>query len=180
MASVLILYSTTDGHTRRICTTLAESLQHKGNQVTLADVLDAAPPAPAAFDKVVIGASIRYGRHARVVYDLIARERDTLCARPSAFFSVNLVARKPQRDQPQTNPYVKKFLRQIDWKPDRVAVFAGKLNYPVYALPDRLVIQLIMWMTKGPTDPDTVREFTDWEKVEAFAAEVDALPVRGG
>jgi menaquinone-dependent protoporphyrinogen oxidase len=26
-----------------------------------------------------------------------------------------------------------------------------------------------MWMTKGPTDPTAVIEFTDWQKVDAFA-----------
>jgi menaquinone-dependent protoporphyrinogen oxidase len=30
------------------------------------------------------------------------------------------------------------------------------------------MIRLIMWMTKGPTDPSTVIEFTDWQKVDAF------------
>ncbi|MEI7614715.1 MAG: menaquinone-dependent protoporphyrinogen IX dehydrogenase, partial [Betaproteobacteria bacterium] len=34
---------------------------------------------------------------------------------------------------------------------------------------DRLMIRLIMLMTKGPTDPETVVEFTDWQQVENFA-----------
>jgi menaquinone-dependent protoporphyrinogen oxidase len=179
MSRVLILYSTTDGHTRQVCNTLAQSLEDKGNEVTLADLADTRQPDPAGFDKIVIGASIRYGKHAKIVYDTIASQRDTLARVPSAFFSVNLVARKPNRKRPDNNPYVKKFLSQIEWQPDRVAVFAGKLDYPAYSLGDRLVIQLIMWMTKGPTDPTTVHEYTDWDQVEAFAAEVDALSTSG-
>jgi menaquinone-dependent protoporphyrinogen oxidase len=81
---------------------------------------------------------------------------------------VNLVARKPGRDQPDSNPYVKKFLRQIAWQPQHVAIFAGKLNCPIYNWFDRNIIRLIMFITKGPTDPTTVREFTDWQKVDAF------------
>jgi len=175
MTDLLILYSTTDGHTRRVCDVLATELERLGNQVTVADMLDQPQPDPADFDKVVLGASIRYGKHARVVSDTIARRLDALQSRPSVFFSVNLVARKPNRNQPDTNPYVKKFLAKIAWRPDHVAVFAGKLDYPAYALTDRLVIQLIMWMTRGPTDPTTVREFTDWDQVKAFAGLIDGL-----
>jgi menaquinone-dependent protoporphyrinogen oxidase len=36
-----------------------------------------------------------------------------------------------------------------------------------------------MLMTKGPTDPTAVVEFTDWEKVERFARDVLALPRQG-
>jgi len=31
------------------------------------------------------------------------------------------------------------------------------------------MIQLIMWMTKGPTDTNTEIEYTDWKKVKEFA-----------
>jgi menaquinone-dependent protoporphyrinogen oxidase len=34
------------------------------------------------------------------------------------------------------------------------------------------MIRFIMWMTKGPTDPKAVVEFTDWSRVEAFGDEV--------
>jgi len=84
------------------------------------------------------------------------------------FFSVNLVARKLDKNRPETNPYLKSFLRQISWKPKELAVFAGKIDYPSYNSFDRTVIRLIMWMTNGPTDPSTVNEFTDWHQVELF------------
>ena len=61
------------------------------------------------------------------------------------------------------------------WKPQLCAVFAGKLDYPRYGFFDRQMIRLIMWMTKGPTDPKAVVEFTDWAKVEAFGQAVCAL-----
>ncbi len=175
MASILIAYSTTDGHTRKICDELAQAIEQLGDRVTVCEIGDPALPDPATFDRLVVGASIRYGRHDRTVYEFIERHVETLRARPSAFFSVNLVARKPHKRQPDTNPYVRKFLTQIAWRPDEVAVFAGKLNYPIYTPLDRLIIRLIMWMTKGPTDPDTVAEFTDWDQVRDFAAVVVAL-----
>ena len=79
-----------------------------------------------------------------------------------------MVARKPEKNTPETNPYLQKFLRQITWKPKRLAVFAGKIEYQKYNFLDRLMIRLIMWMTKGPTDPETNIEFTDWNQVDDF------------
>ena len=86
----------------------------------------------------------------------------------SAFFSVSVVARKPAKNQPHTNPYVRKLLRSIAWRPREVGVFAGKIDYPRYGVLDRLIIRFIMWLTGGPTDPEAVVEFTDWRQVEAF------------
>jgi menaquinone-dependent protoporphyrinogen oxidase len=86
------------------------------------------------------------------------------------------VARKPEKNQPQTNPYLIKFLRQISWKPKLLGVFAGKLNYPSYGFFDRQMIRFIMLMTKGPTDPKAVIEFTDWQQVETFARQVCEMP----
>jgi menaquinone-dependent protoporphyrinogen oxidase len=37
------------------------------------------------------------------------------------------------------------------------------------------MIRFIMWMTKGPTDPSTVVEFTDWDRVDAFGERLAAL-----
>jgi menaquinone-dependent protoporphyrinogen oxidase len=87
---------------------------------------------------------------------------------PNAFFTVNLVARKPEKNQPETNPYLQKFLKKLSWQPQQMAVFAGKIDYPIYGFWDRQIIRLIMWMTRGPTDPTSVIDFTDWNKVDDF------------
>ena len=172
MANILILYSTTDGHTLEICRHLKQVIENNGNHVSLESVDDAANVDMEAFDKLVIGASIRYGKHSKQVYDLIKKNQQILDSKPNAFFSVNVVARKPEKNTPATNPYLKKFLKQIDWQPQQLAVFAGKLNYPIYSFWDRQIIRLIMWITKGPTDPETVIDFTDWNQVESFAQAV--------
>jgi menaquinone-dependent protoporphyrinogen oxidase len=118
---------------------------------------------------IVIGASIRYGKHKPEVAAFIGRHRTRLEARPNALFSVNVVARKPGKDRPEGNPYLQKFLRSIDWKPQVLDVFAGRIDYPSLGPMDRTMIRFIMWITKGPTDPTAVVEFTDWGRVEAFA-----------
>ncbi len=168
MAYIAIVYSTTDGHTRTICERVAPVIEAQGHRVLILPLEEALARDMGAFDKLVLGASIRYGRHHRRVYEFIERNRALLEQRPSAFFSVNAVARKAEKRGADTNPYVRKFLAQIPWRPDRVAVFAGRIDYPRYRFWDRAVIRLIMWMTGGPTDPSSVSEFTDWGAVEAF------------
>jgi menaquinone-dependent protoporphyrinogen oxidase len=175
MAAILIVYSTTDGHTRRICERLRTVIEERGHRVTLTPIGAVTSGELPSFDKIVVGASIRYGKHSPSVYEFVAAHQDVLDSKPNAFFSVNIVARKAQKNTPQTNPYVLKFLRQIAWKPRRVAVFAGKLDYPRYGFVDRMMIRFIMFLTKGPTDPKTVVEFTDWQQVEAFGREVAGM-----
>jgi menaquinone-dependent protoporphyrinogen oxidase len=143
-------------------------VEEEDHQVVLAVINDAPDFDPGLFDKIVIGASVRYGKHRPVVHDFIRRNQAKIESLPNAFFSVNVVARKQEKNQPETNPYLQKFLKQISWQPQKLAVFAGKINYPIYKFWDRQIIRLIMWMTGGPTDPEAVVEFTDWHKVDDF------------
>ena len=168
MAKILILYSTTDGHTVEICRRITQAVEMNGDTVELKDVKDGQELVPGTFDKVVIGASIRYGKHQPVVQEFIKKNQSILESHPNAFFSVNVVARKPEKNQPETNPYLQKFLKKIDWQPQRLGVFAGRIDYPSLGFVDKQMIRFIMWMTKGPTDPNAVVEFTDWDKVDEF------------
>ncbi len=172
MTSLVLIYSTTDGHTVEICERIRTCLEQQSHQVTICDIRDIGDQDLTAFDKIVLGASIRYGKHHRDVYDFIEQNLALLNSKPNAFFSVNAVARKPEKRQPDTNPYLRKFLKQIPWQPQQLAVFAGKIDYQKYTTLDRLMIRFIMWMTKGPTDPHAVVEFTDWQQVESFATQL--------
>jgi len=168
MANILIIYSTTDGHTLKICHRLRQVIAWQGHDITIVSVEECEDADLPLFDKIVIGASIRYGRHSPRLIRFVNRNEHILDSKPNAFFSVNVVARKPEKNQPDSNPYFKKFLKNVGWRPKKSAVFAGKIDYPRYHLFDRFMIRLIMWMTSGPTDPLTVVEFTDWGQVEDF------------
>ena len=178
MARTLIAYSTTDGHTGRICERLAAVLGAHGHTATVRRLAECSASDLEAAEAVVIGASIRYGKHQPQVAEFIARHQAALEARPNAFFSVNVVARKPGKDVPEGNPYLRKFLKRIAWKPQRLAVFAGRIEYPRLRFVDRTMIRFIMWITKGPTDPTGTFEFTDWSRVQAFG-EAFAVALEG-
>lgn len=175
---ILILYSTVDGHTLEIGQRLVRRLATRGHDATLCELTaaGATPPRPLAdWDVVVIGASIRYGRFRGAVTRFVHDHEALLARRPTAFFGVNAVARKPLKATPQTNPYVRRFLARVPWRPTLGAVFGGKIDYPRYNALERNVIRLIMWLTGGPTDPRGSTDFTDWARVDAFADQIAAL-----
>ena len=96
MPDLLIVYSTVDGQTLRICERMKTVLEALGQRVTLASIDDHVPGLNA-FDTIVIGASIRYGKHRPSVLAFLVANRRVLDRTPSAFFSVNIVARRRKR-----------------------------------------------------------------------------------
>jgi menaquinone-dependent protoporphyrinogen oxidase len=90
MARILILYSTTDGHTVEICRRITQTIEMNGDNVELQDIKDGPELVPGTFDKVVIGASIRYGKHQSLVHEFIKKNQSILESHPNAFFSVNV------------------------------------------------------------------------------------------
>lgn len=166
-----VIYSTVDGQTKKICTHIVGLLKQKQIKAKLysidefnADIND--------FSILIIGASIRYGKHNEKITKFILDHRENLDKIKTAFFSVNLVARKPDKNLPDTNPYLIKFIEQIKWKPDVLDVFAGKLDYKAYPFFDRIMIKLIMKMTKGPTKTEEPIEYTDWNRVAQFTSKI--------
>ena len=171
MDKILILFSTTDGHTVSICNRIGEILSATGS-VIISSLDDISQIELENADKVLVGASIRYGKHNKNLFSFSRKYKSILDSKENAFFSVNAVARKPEKNDPETNPYLIKFLKQSAWQPKKLGVFAGKIDYPKYKFIDKYMIRLIMWITDGPTDIRKSFEFTDWSKVDDFANDI--------
>ena len=127
----LIIYSSTDGHTKTICERISDFLNNK-NEIKIMSLNEATKFDLSTFNKIIIGASIRYGKHSKKLYEFITLNKNLLDQKQSVFFSVNVVARKPEKNTAETNPYIKKFLKISKWKPNKIKVFAGKVDYPNY------------------------------------------------
>ena len=171
MKSTLIIFSSTDGHTLKICERIMGFEKNKDDS-QIASISEAEHINISEFKRIIIGASIRYGKHKPDLYEFIESNLDEISSKENAFFSVNVVARKPEKNTPETNPYVKKFLLKTSWKPRSLEVFAGKIDYPKYNFVDKYMIRFIMWMTKGPTNTNNTYEFTDWDMIDSFAKKV--------
>ena len=169
MKKILLTYSTVDGHTKTICEKILS--YSKTSQVDILPIDSSINIKD--YDTVVIGASIRYGKYREEIFEFIKENEELLNSKDNAFFSVNVVARKENKNKPETNPYLTKFLNKISWQPKILDVFAGKIDYPKYKFLDKYAIKFIMWITKGPTDTSKVYEFTDWNRVKSFAEKLE-------
>lgn len=176
---IAIVYAGTNGHTKQISQTLAAHLEELQCHTHVLAIEEFSNAQLANYDTVVFGSAIRYGRHIKAMVDFLTVNRDVLHNKKTVFFSVNLTARKANRNTPQTSNYIKKLCVAISWRPNLLAVFAGKLNYPVYSWSDRTMIRFIMWLTNGPTAPDSVVDYTDWDKVKVLANDIRQLQLQG-
>ena len=128
MKKNLIIYSTTDGHTKKICNYISEKLEENFRSKTIS--LDKSENIDLTkYDLIIVGASIRYGKHKPELYSFIHKNLEQLNSIDRAFFSVNAVARKDNKGSIDTNPYMLKFLKNTNWEPKSLAVFAGKIDY---------------------------------------------------
>ena len=170
-AKLLILYSTVDGHTKHICEYISEKLNKK-KEISIASIEESNQYNLSDFSEIVLGASVRYGYHRKNVYEFINTNKETLEKKKTAFFSLNLTARKPEKNTPETNPYIIKFLKKVQWEPTIKGVFAGRLDYPSLDCANKLAILFIMVITNGPKDISQVYELTDFKKVDELIESV--------
>lgn len=168
----LIIYSSVDGQTLKIVKRMMALME---GEKTLYNVDDNPEIDFSQYDKVLVGASIRYGNFRRNLLDFVNKHKVQLDLLPSAFFLVCLTARKPEKATPENNLYMAKFERLSQWQPRLKGVFAGALLYSRYNWWQTLIIQLIMKITGGSTDKNSDIELTDWSKVELFSRAFSAL-----
>ena len=164
----IFIYSSSNGQSLKICETLNEEKESlilnidRINSVNLDN-----------FDQIIIGASVKYGDHNKKIYNFVKNNKILLKRKKTVFFSVNATARKSEKNTPNTNPYIIKFLKKTNWKPDHIGVFAGKIDFPNYNFLEKYIIKFIMWITNGPTDTTKTYEFTDWNAVKKFSREIN-------
>jgi len=172
-APALVAYASRDGHAAAIAARLAAGLGDAATHDLArdAEAVDRLPAAPLA----VLVAAVRYGKHLPAAERFLTAYKGLAAPPPLALVSVNLTARKPEKNTPATNPYLKKLAARHDLAPAHQAVFAGKLDYPRYRWFDRQMIRLIMALTGGPADGVSVVDYTDWAAVDAFAGELGAV-----
>lgn len=175
MPDILIVYASRDGHTRSIAQRMQRRLDAHDLQVRLVDVASAVDLDPSAFQVVAVGGSVVYGKHDPRLGRFLVDNADRMADCRRVFFSVNLIARKPEKQTVEGNVYVRKFLDTLPLELDHVEILAGKLDYPSYGFLDRIMIQLTMKFTDGPTDRNTVIDYTDYDQVDRFADRLHEL-----
>ena len=172
-----VYYATRDGQAQRIAEHICRKLNDAGRQAVACNLLPALPASAelAAAPLIVLVAAVRYGKHLPEVDRFLATYRTLPTPPPLALASVNLTARKPGKTTSSGNAYLRKAIARHQLAPALAVAFAGRLDYRRYSWRDRQIIRFIMLLTGGPTDPDTCIEYTSWDAVEDFAAQIVAL-----
>jgi menaquinone-dependent protoporphyrinogen oxidase len=170
MISVLIPYATHDGHTRRIADFVARVIRERGFEATAVDIKRSRLLPPDAYDAVIVGASIRMGKHDRYATAFVRRNRGALERVPSAFFSVSLAAHDDtESGRNEVRGYIERFVQRTGWRPKAIGVIAGALLYTQYDFLTRWMMKKIARDHRNP-DLDTTRDYvyTDWGGVRRF------------
>lgn len=171
MSTFLVLYGTGEGQTAKVASRVADSIEDRGHDVRSVDVGNVPEDfSLTSFDAVVVGSSIHVGKHNERVRDFVKQNRDGLALRPTAFFQLSLSSAvdDPER-RAEAAEYVDTLLEEVDWHPDRIALFGGALRYSKYGFLKRLMMKRIARDATGDVDTSRDYEYTDWEEVEAFA-----------
>ena len=173
MSRVLVCYGSSEGQTATVAERIADELSDRGHHVTLAHAKHAPDElSVSAYDGVVVGASIHFGKHQSFVADFVRDHRDELHRLPNAFFSVSLTAAQADPDSAfEARQYVEEFLEETAWEPDLTATFGGALRYREYGLMKRFVMKRIAGREGMDTDTSRDHEYTDWDEVATFVDE---------
>lgn len=87
MSKWLVLYGTTDGHTRTVAERMGEILREIGNNATIYNVAELSSEfALHEYDAVWIGGSAHQAKHQAGLERFVSAHVDTLNTMPSAFF----------------------------------------------------------------------------------------------
>ncbi|MFZ5539567.1 MAG: flavodoxin domain-containing protein [Pseudomonadota bacterium] len=173
MKKVLVIYGTTEGHTRKIATFIAEHLRAQGAYV---DLVDSATPAAAAvqpiYGAVVIAGSLHEHLHQRSLVHFVKENVAWLNAVPTAVVSAGLAAAMPDPEsQAQARNNLQNFLDATGLKPAKTKTVGGALLYTKYDWFKRTMMRLIARQMGKDVDDTRDHEYTDWDDLRSFIDE---------
>jgi menaquinone-dependent protoporphyrinogen oxidase len=146
------------------------------NALEFSDNLD-----PAAFDAVILAASLHTGRYQVAVEHFAQTHHDQLNGMLSVFVSVSLAAAGDDEDDVQgLARSVEELQRTTGWKPRHVQHVAGAFRYTQYDFFKRWAMKYIAWRKGAPTDTSQDWELTDWNALNALADTLATQVESGG
>ena len=174
---VLIVFASNHGQTEKIASRIGDVLTDAGLGVTMVRASEIPRSVPlSAYAGVVVGASVHFNRHQRVVERFVRDNAAALNKVPSAFFSVSGAMGSDTADDRTTAArYLEQFLAECGWHPSRSIALAGAVRYTRYNPILRWVMRRISARTGRSTDTSRDHEYTDWAQVQRFAESVVAL-----
>ncbi len=184
MSHVLIVHTTTEGHTAEIAERMAKAIRDEGNEVQIYNANQPGEhPSLDKFDAILVGGSVHFAAFQSGLVTFVKRNRELLSRVPSAFFSVSLsAADSSEKSSAELQATLDKFFHKTGWRPRKTENIAGALLYTRYNFFIRYIFRQIV-KGRGRTEIDTKRDYdlTNWPAVERFAREFSssiAFPAR--
>lgn len=169
--NLLILYATVYGQAERIARHIAAIAAAAAVPTVVRNVRDASPSDLDACGRVIVVASVRFGRHARAITRFVKANRARLDAiRSTAFVSVSGSAIDPAT-RPEAEQYARDFFRTTGWTPLRYELFGGAVTFTRYNALIRFITRRTLAVKGKTLDTTRDHDFTDWEAVTRFARE---------
>ena len=167
----IIIYATVDWHAKKVAEFCKKNFKKNFEIFFVDDFLWDLEN----YEKILIISSIRYGKFHKNIRNFIKENYKILNNKKSWFISINLVARKAEKNTVETNIYTKKFFKKNPFKPKKIWVFGWVLDYSKYWFFDRIMIKFIMKLTKWPTSTKEAIDYTNWEKLKIFCEDFDKI-----
>lgn len=169
---ILVVYGSNYGQTAKIALRIAERLrERRASEVTVL-CGDELPLGLAVdeYDGVIVGASVRLGRHQEYMERFVREHARELAAMPAVFFSVSgSAAGKSREERREADDAVSRFLGATGWRAFEVATFGGAIAYTKYDFLTRWLMRSLARRKGVSTDISRDHELTDWQAVDRFA-----------
>ena len=167
--TVLVIYATVEGQSRKIADHVAGRLERVGEQVVIGDVGQEGYAEPGRFAAVALCAPIHIGRYPERMVRFIQDWKPVLDAMPTALISVSLgITSDNEAEREEARAYPRKLERKTGWKAKVEHHAAGALKYAEYDFFKRWVMRRISEKEGRPLDTSRDYEFTDWAALNAF------------
>ena len=168
---ILIVYGSTEGHTRDLSQFIAGALREDGQEVIVRDAADKASlPDPRTYDIIVLAGSLHVGRYQPALIEFARTHHELLNEMPTAFISVSLSAAGENPDDWEgLEQCMGRFLHETMWIPKAMHHAAGAIRYSQYDFFKRLAIKFIARQRGQKTVVSEDYDLTDYPALKGFA-----------
>jgi menaquinone-dependent protoporphyrinogen oxidase len=167
---ILIVYGSTEGHTRDLCRVLSQALTAAGDDVTVCDAESGmAGVVVSSFDVIFLAASLHVGQYQPALVQFARSNHEFLNGAATAFISVSLSAAGENPDDWEgLEQCLARFLHETRWMPKSVYQAEGAIRYSQYDFFKRLAIKYIASKHGMPTVTSQDYDLTDYDALTKF------------
>ena len=167
---VLVGYSTSEGHTRKIARHVGDRLVDIGHAVELLCLDDSGDLELERFDRIILASPIHTGHYHRAFSDFVGKRSDQLNDMPTLFLSISLAAAGHDAEDWKSLAKIAADLTEATgWAPTQTEQIAGAYKPSEYDFFKRFIMRKIISAKDPAADLDQDKIYTDWEKLDAVA-----------